>query len=172
MTPPITKVPTKPGPSKAKRATLALALSLAIAKPAEGLYLTTYYDPPGILTVCYGTTGPEVVKGKRYTLAECEKFINDDMSAVIAEIEACAPGLPVPVLAAFADAAYNLGGRIACDKKTSTAARYLAAGKLAEACNQLPRWSYAKVMGVSTQLKGLVKRRAAERDLCLQGVEA
>jgi GH24 family phage-related lysozyme (muramidase) len=169
MSPPIPKVPTKAQPNQAKRATIAMVLALTIAKPAEGLYHVAYYDPPGILTVCYGTTGPEVVKGKRYTLAECDAFINDDMRAAIAEVEACAPGLPVPVLAAFADAVYNLGGRIACDKKSSTAARYLAAGKLVEACNQLPRWNKASVMGVMTPLRGLTKRRTDERNLCLQG---
>jgi len=83
----------------------------------------------------------------------------------------CVPGLPPQTLAAFTDAAYNLGPAIACDQSRSTAARLLAAGKLREACDQLPRWSRAKVAGVSVELPGLVKRRHAERELCLQGLQ-
>jgi GH24 family phage-related lysozyme (muramidase) len=91
------------------------------------------------------------------------------MRKAVAEVEQCAPGLPVEVLAAFSDAAYNLGGKIACDTNNSTAARYLRDGKLIEACNQLPRWDKAKVGGALVALPGLTKRRHAELDLCLKG---
>lgn len=148
----------------------AMALAVAIAIPAEGLRQYAYYDPPGILTVCYGHTGSDVVKGKKYTLSECEKFMTNDMRQAIAIVDRCAPGLPVPVLAAFGDSVFNIGQKIACDTKNSTAARYLKAGNLEAACNQLPRWNKAKVVGVMVPLPGLTKRRAAERELCLQGL--
>ena len=53
----------------------ALALAVALAVPAEGLRQYAYYDPPGILTVCYGTTGRDVVPSIRaiaqgYRIAE------------------------------------------------------------------------------------------------------
>ena len=153
---------------KAKRRTAAASLAVAIAIPAEGLRQWAYRDPPGILTVCYGST-TNVQKGVKYSLDECKARLDDDMRAAIAQVDACAPGLPVPVLAAFGDAVYNIGPRIACDTSASTAARLLKAGDLAAACQQLPRWDKASVGGVMVSLPGLTKRRAKEMDLCLEG---
>lgn len=149
------------------RKAAAAALAIAIAVPAEGLRQYAYTDPPGILTVCYGHTGKDVVAGRKFSLEECNAFLNDDTRKAIDTVERCHPGLPAPVLAAFGDAVYNMGPSVACN---STASRYLAAGRISDACNELPRWVYAKVAGVNVKLPGLVKRRALERDLCLEGV--
>lgn len=150
----------------------ATVLAVGIATPMEGLKLTPYYDPPGILTVCRGHTGPDVIPGKKYSLKECDALFNDDMRQAINTVERCNPGLPAPILAAFADAVFNLGPRVACDREHSTAARYLASGRLEDACQQLLRWNKARVFGVMQELPGLTKRRALERDLCLKGVPA
>lgn len=154
---------------KAKRRAAAASLAVAIAIPAEGLRQWAYYDPPGILTVCYGST-TNVQKGVKYSLDECKARLDDDMRAAIAQVDACAPGLPVPVLAAFGDAVYNLGPKIACDTQHSNAARLLKAGEIAAACQQLPRWDKAMVGGFLVSLPGLTKRRAKEMALCLDGV--
>lgn len=154
---------------KGKRVGAAVALAAAIAIPAEGLRQWAYYDPPGILTVCYGST-TNVQKGVKYSLDECKARLDDDMRAAIAQVDACAPGLPVPVLAAFGDAVYNIGPKIACDTKHSTAARLLKAGDLAGACQQLQRWNKATVAGRMIELPGLTKRRAKEMALCMEGV--
>ena len=151
-----------------QRVGLAVAIASLIAIPAEGLRQWAYLDPPGILTVCYGST-TDVQRGKQYSLAECKMRLDVDMLNAVAIVDKCAPGLPVDVLAAFADAAYNLGPGVACNTRTSTAARYLAAGQLVNACNQLPRWDKARIAGVMVSLPGLTTRRAAERDLCLRG---
>ena len=141
----------------------AAVLATAIAIPAEGLRQYAYRDPPGILTVCYGTTGKDVVAGKKYSLQECKAFLDRDMLKAVQTVEKCQPGLPENVLAAFSDAVYNLGPSVACE---STAARLLRSGKVIEACDQLPRWNKAKVAGVYVALPGLTKRREAERRLC------
>ncbi len=141
---------------------LAVAAASVIAVPAEGLRRYAYYDPPGILTVCYGST-TDVQKGKKYSLEECKVRLDKDMLAAVNQVERCHPGLPANVLAAFGDAVYNLGPTVACN---STASRMLAAGDIVGACNQLPRWNKAKVMGTYVELPGLTKRRAKERDLC------
>ena len=141
----------------------AAALATAIAIPAEGLRQYAYRDPPGILTVCYGTTGKDVVAGKKYSLQECKAFLDRDMLKAVQTVEKCQPGLPENVLAAFSDAVYNLGPSVACE---STAARLLRSGKVMEACDQLPRWNRAKVAGVYVELPGLTKRREEERRLC------
>jgi lysozyme len=151
---------------RSKRLSVAAALATAIAIPAEGLRQFAYYDPPGILTVCYGST-TNVVAGKKYSLDECRQRLDDDMLDAVEAVERCVPGLPPHVLAAFSDAAYNIGPAIACDKKRSTAARLLAAGEIEAACNQLPRWDKARVAGQMVALPGLTKRREKERQLCL-----
>lgn len=151
---------------RARRIKAAAALATAIAIPAEGLRQFAYYDPPGILTVCYGSTA-HVVAGRKYSLAECRQRLDTDMSAAIETVERCVPGLPENVLAAFGDAVYNLGPKVACDTDNSTAARLLRAGLIVAACNQLPRWNKARVAGVPVALPGLTSRRTAERQLCL-----
>lgn len=156
--------------NKRGRLAVAAALATALALPAEGLRQVAYYDPPGILTACRGHTGPDVRAGVRYSLEQCDRWMTDDMRSAVAIVDACAPGLPPEVLAAFGDAAFNVGAAIACDKNRSTAARYLRAGQLREACDQLPRWDKARLAGVLVSLPGLTKRRAAERELCLRGV--
>ena len=154
----------------ARRLVLAAAAATAIAAPAEGLRQWAYYDPPGILTVCRGHTGPDVVQGREYSLAECDQFMTDDMRKAVLIVDRCVPGLPVKVLAAFADAVFNMGPTIACKPAKSTAARLLAANELASACNQLPRWNKARIMGFMVELPGLTARRAKEQALCLEGV--
>jgi GH24 family phage-related lysozyme (muramidase) len=155
---------------RSKRVASAAALATLIAIPAEGLRQYAYYDPPGILTVCRGHTGPDVIKGKKYSLAECDQFMSDDMRKAVEAVDRCQPGLPVEVLAAFSDAAFNLGPVIACNPEKSTAARMLKGGNLEGACNQLPRWDKARIAGVMVALPGLTKRRAEERELCMKGV--
>jgi GH24 family phage-related lysozyme (muramidase) len=154
----------------AKQKAIALALATAIAVPAEGLRQYAYRDVTGLPTVCFGsTTG--VKMGDFRTIPECKALLTKEMSDVISTVDSCRPGLPTTVLAAFADAAYNLGERIACDTTRSTAARYLARGDYARACRELPRWNRARVAGVSVELPGLTKRRNMEMELCLSGLE-
>lgn len=154
---------------KKKRLAVAASLATAIAIPAEGLRQYAYYDPPGILTVCYGST-INVEKGKKYSLDECKARLDAEMTEAITYVERCVPNLPANVLAAFADAAYNIGPKIACDKQRSTAARLLAAGDIKGACYQLPRWNKSVIAGVAVELPGLTKRREAEKALCLEGL--
>lgn len=155
--------------SRSKRLVAVIAAATALAMPAEGLRQWAYKDPVGILTVCYGATGQGVEAGRKYSLDECYDRLNDDMTLAIATVEGCQPGLPEPVLAAFADAVFNMGPTIACDRGRSTAARFLAVKDYDAACNQLPRWNKARVGGVLVELPGLTKRRLKERELCLGG---
>lgn len=152
---------------KSRRRAAAAAIATAIAIPAEGLRQFAYYDPPGILTVCYGHTGPDVVKGRKYSLDECKSLLTKDMEIAVNAVDTCVPGLPVNVLAAFSDAAFNIGPKVACDTNRSTAARMLKAGDYVGACKQLPRWNKASVGGVLVELPGLTKRRAKEMEVCL-----
>lgn len=155
---------------RGKRISTAAAIATALAIPAEGLRQVAYYDPPGILTVCYGHTGPDVDPKRLYPIEECKRLITKDMLDAINQVDRCVPNLPENVLAAFGDATFNIGSRIACDTTNSTAARYLAAGQYGLACAQLPRWDKARIAGVLMPLPGLTKRRMAEYRLCIWGL--
>ena len=120
----------------------AASLAVAIAIPAEGLRQWAYYDPPGILTVCYGST-TNVQKGVKYSLDECG--LDDDMRAAIAQVGrlragACTRRCRRRLAMRF----YNIGPRIAGDTSASTAARLLKVRRGAAASNAevetAPRW--------------------------------
>lgn len=153
----------------AQRKAAALSIATALAVPAEGLRQYAYRDPIGLPTICFGST-KGVRMGDFRTVPECKALLTKEMSDVVSMVDSCRPGLPINVFAAFSDAAYNIGPHIACDTTKSTAARLLAAGRYTEACNQLPRWNRARVVGVSVPLPGLTKRREMERQVCLAGV--
>jgi lysozyme len=150
---------------KSPRVVIAVALASALAMPAEGLRQVAYRDPPGILTVCWGSTG-NVDPSRVYSMAECRARLDRDMTAAVEAVERCAPGLPPHQLAAWSDAVFNLGPAIVCRPDKSTAARLLRASRALEACDQLPRWDKASVGGVMVALPGLTKRRALERAVC------
>jgi lysozyme len=161
-------VPLIPPQHRNKAAAAAIATALAI--PAEGIRQWAYFDPPSILSVCYGHTGAEIIKNRKYSMDECKAYLTADMAKAVTIVDNCVPGLPTEVLAAFSDATYNIGSTVACDTGRSTAARLLRAGRLTEACNALLAWNKAKVAGMLVALPGLTKRRGLERDLCLKGV--
>lgn len=151
------------------RVLAAVVAACAIAVPAEGLRQYAYRDPPGIMTVCWGST-TDVQPDREYSLDECRARLTDDMTRAVQAVERCAPGLPESVLVAFSDAVFNVGPVIACDRTRSTAARLLHAGQWRAACEQLLRWDKARVAGQLVTLPGLTKRRARERDTCLSGL--
>jgi len=157
----------KPG----RKTAAAAALVIGLAGPAEGLRYVAYRDPGGVLTVCAGHTGPDVIAGRLYSRPECDALMVADAEKAVAAVERCHPALPLKVRAAFGDAAFNLGPAIACDRGRSTAARLLYAGDLRGACEELPKWNKVRIAGVLVPLPGLTKRRALERALCLEGLE-
>lgn len=153
----------------AQRIALAMTAAIALAIPAEGIVQKAYLDPVGLPTICMGHTAG-VKMGDFRTLPECQSLLTEDMTHAINIVDKCQPGLPTPILAAFSDAVFNMGPKIACDKSRSTAARLLAAGKFREACLELPKWDKARIAGVSVSLPGLTKRREAEKQLCLSAL--
>jgi GH24 family phage-related lysozyme (muramidase) len=155
--------------SRSQKAGTAAALVAALAAGHEGYRSYAYYDPPGVLTVCAGHTGPDVKKDVFYSKPQCDALLEKDAMGAVKQVDACVPDAPMTVLVAFGDAAFNLGPKIACDKANSTAARLLAAKDWVGACQQLPRWDKARIMGVLVPLPGLTKRRADEMNYCLKG---
>ena len=147
-----------------RRVAQVAIIATALAVPAEGLRQWAYYDPPGILTVCYGHTGADVIANVKYSLDNCKTLLTKDMMEAVNAVEKCHPNLPENVHAAFADAVFNIGPKVACN---STASKYLAVGDYEAACKELPRWNKTTISGVLVPLPGLTKRRNAEMQLCL-----
>ncbi|MCB1393235.1 lysozyme [Nitrobacter sp.] len=144
-----------------------LAAAAAFITPWEGVRTLAYRDPVGIWTVCIGET--EGVKpGDRYTAAQCTDMLKKKLPRYWNEIAACmGPELvdrqTEQRKVAFISFAYNVGSGAFC---RSTLLRKLRAGDVRGACNELPRWD--KAGGQS--LRGLTRRRKAERELCLEGL--
>ena len=142
------------------------ALSIAAAmlgghQGLEGQENTPYRDVVGVLTVCSGITGPDVIPGKFYTDHECDLLLTKHLSGTAANVDRYIQ-IPVPAStrAALYSFAYNVG---AANFKTSTLLRLLNLGKRQEACEQLGRWVYAG----GKRFDGLVNRREIEKAVCL-----
>lgn len=142
------------------------ALALTIAQPEittfEGQRNTAYKDVVGVLTVCAGHTGKDIVVGKVYSNDECKALTIKDAAVAAAGVLKVSPHLiwhPMQ-LAAVISFSYNVGtGTYA----NSTVARLFNAGDFIGACNFLPNYKYAG----GQVWPGLVTRRAREKEICL-----
>ena len=140
----------------------AVILALPLVVFFEGLIPTTYVDPVGIPTVCYGETDKTITMQARFTRDECLVMLGASMQRHAAAISPC---IKVPIkdheAAAILSWAYNIGAGAAC---SSTLVAMVNAGHPAsEWCQQMNRWVFAG----GQKLKGLVRRREAEVALCL-----
>lgn len=151
---------------KAKAIAVAASLLAApVTSQFEGLMLKNYLDPVGIPSYCYGET-EDVVPGKTYTKKQCDNLMTAKLGWVALQLEtSTTKTIPVQSLAAFASAAYNLGP---AKFKSYNIWKRIDAGDIAGACRMLPQYVYAG----KVKLKGLVKRRDAEMELCLTGTLA
>ena len=139
----------------------ALGLAVPMVQQFEGLETKPYNDVVGVKSVCFGeTTG----QNRTYTPDECSvllvaRLASDYAPAVIT----CVPTLAdrPNQLAASLSLAYNIGTGAFC---RSTAAKRFNAGDWKGGCDAFLMWRFAG----HRELPGLVKRRAAERALCLK----
>ncbi len=138
----------------------SVLIAMAMIKPLEGIEYQPYRDVVGVLTVCYGHTGADIIEGKTYTQKECEQLLEQDLAKVKAQID------PLIILsisehtrAALYSFTYNVGvGAFT----RSTLLKKLNSGDVALACNELKRWVYAG----GQKWKGLITRREIEEDVC------
>ena len=142
----------------------AAALVVPLVMQYEGTIPKTYRDPVGILTACTGHTGPELRMGQTFTRQQCEEMLFSDLEKHAAALDCVKRPLTDGQKAAFLSFAFNVGNGAFCK---STLVRKANAGDMLGACAELSRWVYAG----GKQLPGLVKRRAAEREMCEQGLK-
>ena len=142
----------------------ATALAVPLVMLYEGTVLRTYKDPVSILTACTGHTGPELRMGQTFTKEQCETMLYGDLLKHTDALDCIKRPMTDGQKAAFLSFAFNVGDKAFCD---STLARKANAGDMPGACAELSRWTRAG----GRELPGLVKRRAAERELCERGLQ-
>lgn len=129
----------------------------------EGLRTSAYLDPVGIPTICYGST-QGVKIGQEKTVQQCNELLQTELLEYYKAVD---DGITVPLpparAAALTSFAYNVG---IANFNRSTLRRLMNEGKTRQACDELGKWVFAKGM----KLRGLVRRREAERQLCLEGL--
>lgn len=156
---------------KSKTAIAALAALLITLPKDEGVRYTPYVDIAGVLTVCYGHTGRDIVRGKKYTADECLDFLRKDTERHLARVLSCSNREPtVNQLIGFTSFDFNTGGW--CGSRSN---REFNNGNSSEACKAMayapsgkPAWSY---INGSTYVDGLHKRRIREMNMCNKGEE-
>lgn len=141
----------------------AVVLAVPLVQKYEGTVLRSYRDPVGIITACTGHTGPELKMGQTYTRQQCEDMLYKDLARHADALSCISAPLTDGQRAAFVSFAFNVGNEAFC---RSTLVRKVNSGDIDGACAELSRWTYAS----GKQLPGLIKRRAAERQLCEAGL--
>lgn len=130
----------------------------------EGKANKVYVDAVGILTSCFGHTGPELKKGQTFTDDQCLQQLAEDL---VVHDNGMMKYVRVPLSdkehAAYLSFTYNLGVNAFAN---STLLKKLNKEDRVGACNELLRWDKAK----GKTLSGLTKRRQDENKLCLEGV--
>jgi lysozyme len=134
------------------------AAGLQILKDSEGLRLTAYRDPVGVLTIGYGSTGPHVTPGLTITEAQAENLLREDLSRFEKWVaENCSPATDNQ-FSALVSFAFNLGENAL---KDSSLRRKHMEGDYVGAASEFGKWINAG----GHPLPGLVKRRAKEAQL-------
>jgi lysozyme len=149
-----------------------LAAAVAFIVPWEGIRTKVYFDIVGVPTICVGQTKADGIDlSLTYTIAECKAMFERTLATkYYAGMRACLTHeLPDAMQVAFLSAAYNIGIAAFCG---SSMARRANAGDYRGACEALLMWNKARTGpgGTLQMVKGLDRRRRAERELCLQGL--
>lgn len=142
------------------------ATLISAASLWEGNSYKPYEDVIGVLTVCHGHTGKDVVKGKTWTPEQCETLLKDQLGSYGKGVLEC---VKVPLTSYQYDAytlfAYNVGVNAFCSSKSVLAP--LNQGNYKASCDGLLKWVYAD----GKMVQGLYNRRAYERKMCLGELE-
>lgn len=145
------------------------AYGRALIKAFEGLFLKTYKDPVGVLTIGYGHTNlagvpPPVRPGDTITIEQADAILADDLVAVEKSVERC---ITVPLTQYEFDALVSFELNTGALRRGSIDEK-INAGRKADAMSTL--LLYNKAGG--KVLSGLIRRRGAEKLLFEGNVSA
>lgn len=139
-----------------------------LIKEFESLRLESYLCPAGVWTIGWGTTRIEekpVVKGMKITIDQAQKYFEKDLQVFETAVSKL---VSVKINQNQFDSLVSLCYNIGIGNFThSSVLRFLNQEQYIVAAHQMTRWIYATVNGKKIILNGLVRRRAAEKDLFL-----
>lgn len=143
------------------------ALAIGIVGGSEGLRTKAYIPVKGdVPTICFGETRG-VHMGDTKTVSECKAMLGNRLVEFETGMRKCLTNpdkIPDKTYVAFLSLTYNIGQRRFCE---STVVRRANAGEMNGACNAITAFNKFK----GKTLPGLVRRRAEERALCLEGLK-
>jgi lysozyme len=133
---------------------------LELIKSFEGLRLEAYRCSAGVLTIGWGSTGSHVKEGMTITEEEAEALLRKDLARFENGVSVLAGVSSDSQFAAMVSLAFNIGlGAFA----GSTVLKRHKLGNRMGAANAFMMWNKAG----GRILKGLIRRREAERKLYL-----
>ena len=133
----------------------------------EGLKTSSYKAVPTekYFSIGYGHYGPDVSEGQVITKGAAELLLDEDLGKVARQVEYALDGAPVNInqLCALCSFVYNIG---AGAFGLSTMLKLIKRGEMQKAADEFLKWNKAG----GKELKGLTRRRQAERRLFLAGI--
>lgn len=146
------------------KATVNADQTVTVTHVAGKQYLDAYLDIVKVPTACDGIT-KGVEMGMRFTPAQCNDMLEEELVAHAEPIIRCVPALKgrsSQVIAAVS-LSYNIGTASFCK---SSIAKLWNARQWRAGCDRFPLFNKAG----GRVVQGLVKRRARERAICVQGL--
>jgi len=132
---------------------------LNLVKSFEGLKLTAYRCPAGILTIGYGSTGPHVTPGKVITEAQANDLLQDDLDRFEKAVTRL---VTVPLTQNQYDALVSFAFNVGISAlERSTLLKRVNAKLFDQARAEFSKWNRTG----GRPLAGLTRRRAAEAAL-------
>ncbi|ENL8515687.1 lysozyme [Providencia rettgeri] len=120
----------------------ASAIALTVIAHFEGVRYEPYEDVGGVLTLCYGHTGIDIVPNKTYTKEECDEILELDFELTKMQVDRL---VKVPIndytKAALYSFAFNVGTNAFA---RPTMLKKLNIGDQYGACEELKKWVYVK----------------------------
>lgn len=146
--------------NKVKIVGTGFAFLVLILGGFEGYRYVSYPDIVGVWTICAGHTR-DVKPGDTATAEECRALLRSEAQEYWDAVDrmVTVPMRPREHIA-FTSLAYNIGLEAFA---RSTLLKRANAGQMVAACNEILRWNRAG----GRVVRGLVKRRRAEHDICL-----
>ncbi len=138
---------------------------LDLIKSFEGCSLKAYRCPAGVLTIGYGCT-VGVKEGQTITQAEADSMLTKELSRFEDAVNRLGVTLNQNQFDALVSFCYNLGTGIF----TGNLLNAIKVQNWSSVAEQILLYNKARVNGKLTELKGLTRRRKAERDLFIKSV--
>jgi len=118
-----------------------------------------YQDHGGVWTIGWGSTGRGIKQGVIWTPEQAEARFMRDMLRIAAEARNLAPGANDNQISAVISLIYNVG---LPSLAASTTGRLMKEGNILAALERFPKWDKARVNGILTPSRGLLRRRNDE----------